>query len=124
MKRKPNQLSPHFWRKEFECGCGCGFNIVDAELIAVLEELRSECGDNNVNILSGCRCSNHNKRVGGYKNSKHLIGKAADIRIRGVAVDEVARRLLKLFPNSYGIGQYNNWTHIDVRNKKGRWDER
>jgi uncharacterized protein YcbK (DUF882 family) len=32
-----------------------------------------------LNIVSGYRCANHNKRVGGVPYSEHLTGNAADV---------------------------------------------
>ena len=117
-------LSKHFSRSEFSCGCGCGFDVVDAELISVLEDLR-EALQSTITIKetngSGCRCRAHNKAVGGGSSSQHLLGKAADINVTGVSPTRVQEYLLDKYPNDYGIGKYNSFTHIDVRGYKARW---
>ena len=56
------KISKHFKREEFACKCGCGFDVVDVELLEVLEELRELCGQ-PITINSACRCKNHNQSV-------------------------------------------------------------
>lgn len=46
-------------------------------------------------INSGLRCEAHSKKVGGAKESQHMKGTAADIRIAGVSPNDVrATRLV------------------------------
>ena len=123
MGRALGQLSLHFWRHEFACKCGCGFNTVDAELIAVLERLRFEFGS-AILINSGTRCPAHNALVGGATNSQHIVGKAADIVVRGHHENEVVGMMGLWYPRSYGVGRYIGRTHIDVRPLMARWDSR
>ena len=113
-------LSTHFSSHEFECQCGCGFDEIDLELIEVLEDMREHFGV-SVRINSGCRCVKHNKAVGGTKNSQHVKGTAADIVVLGVSPSEVHTYLADQYPNAYGLGRYNTFTHIDVRPRKARW---
>lgn len=114
------KLSDHFDSSEFACHCGCGSCEADSELLKVLEELRTHFG-RPVIITSGYRCETHNANVGGAKKSQHLFGKAADVRVPGISADKVHAYLIQKYPNQYGIGKYENWTHIDVRNVKARW---
>jgi len=109
----------HFKREEFACRCGCGYAVMDCELIEVLEDVR-EHFNSQVHINSGCRCSKHNKEVGGKPNSKHKLGIAADITL-AVPPNEVFKYLNEKYPNKYGIGNYKTFTHIDVRRKRARW---
>ena len=113
-------LSLHFNRKEFECSCGCGFNTVDAELVTVLEDIRTYFG-RPVIINSSCRCIKHNESVGGGKKSQHLLGRAADITVNGFTPSDVQSYVLSRWQNQYGIGVYNTFTHIDSRTTKARW---
>jgi len=113
-------ISAHFARSESACKCGCGFATVDVESITVLEDLR-HFFDRPVNIQSGCRCPVYNLRINGAKKSYHLVGQAHDITITQCPPDMVARYLDKKYPDKYGIGNYLNFTHIDVRPIKARW---
>lgn len=113
-------LNNYFKRKEFACRCGCGTSTVDAELLQVVTDVREHFGAPVV-ITSGHRCSKHNANVGGAKNSMHLTGKAADIKVTGVSPMEVRAYLCNKYTDKYGIGAYPTFTHIDVRGNKARW---
>ena len=114
-------LSVHFYRHEFTCHC-CGSFQQDPNLLEALEALRT-LADAPVVILCGYRCREHNRRVGGKPDSQHLLGKAADIRIPGMGVQEMydlARRV-PLFAEG-GIGVYDRgFLHLDVRGHVARW---
>lgn len=113
-------LNKYFKRSEFACRCGCGTSTVDAELLQVITDVREHFGSPVV-INSGHRCAKHNSSVGGAKNSVHLTGKAADIRVIGMSPGNVRRYLENTYPDKYGIGGYATFTHIDVRDGKARW---
>lgn len=109
-----------FKKKEFACKC-CGVSIVDVELGDVLDDLRNHFNA-PTHITSGYRCEAHNTKVGGAKNSQHMQGIAADIRVSGKEPSEVYKFLNEKYPNKYGIGLYKSWVHIDVRETKARWN--
>ena len=113
-------ISKYFTRKEFECKCGCGFAAVDVELLQVLVLVRKHFGL-PVIITSACRCERHNVAVGGTVNSKHKLGIAADIQVKGVDPTEIFDFLHGHAPNKLGLGLYDTFTHIDVRKDKARW---
>ena len=113
-------LSRNFSRSEFACKCGCGFQTVDTELLDVLMMVRSKFED-SVTINSACRCDEHNESVGGSYGSKHKQGIAADIVVKGMHASYVYSYLDGAFPRKYGIGKYEGFTHIDVRQAKSRW---
>jgi len=103
----------HFTQSEFACKCGCGFDDIDLKLVDLLDELR-EYYDAPITVTSGCRCEAHNKSIkGSAKKSQHLLGTAADIKIRDVETARVARMAILIGAN--GVKQYNTFTHIDVR---------
>mgnify|MGYP000464310573 CR=1 FL=1 len=114
-------ISQYFTRSEFECKCGCGFAAVDVELLKVLERVRVHFGL-PVIITSACRCERHNIAVGGTVNSKHKLGIAADIQVKGVDPTEVFD-FLHNNPPSHGLslGKYETFTHVDVREGNARW---
>jgi uncharacterized protein YcbK (DUF882 family) len=114
-------LSKHFSRSEFECKCGCGYDTVDSKLIELLEKIRTRLAK-PIKITSGCRCHEHNAKVGGSLRSQHKLGRAADIIVTDVdpaVVYRVAEELMR--DEDGGIGKYEHFTHIDSRNGRARW---
>jgi uncharacterized protein YcbK (DUF882 family) len=116
-------ISKNFNRAEFRCPCGCKFDSVDSELLLALEDVR-EYFNAPITITSGNRCESHNSSdaVKGSKHSFHVRGLAADFKVSGKTPQEVADYLNSQYPNTYGIGVYSTWTHLDVRVIKGRWN--
>ena len=114
-------LSKHFSRHEFECQCGCGQDTVDAELIYILEELHEALGDRDININSGNRCLTRNNREGGSLKSQHRVSRAADITVDGWTPGQVQTQFNTLWPDDYGMGSYEPFTHVDSRFGKARW---
>tara|TARA_R110000803_G_C11741603_1_gene291128 strand:- start:124 stop:465 length:342 start_codon:yes stop_codon:yes gene_type:complete len=111
----------HFTRSEFKCKCGsCGQDTVDFELLDILERLRVHYGV-PITINSGNRCAAYNKKIGGSKNSQHVKSRAADIVVDGVHPHRVYALLDTWYPDSYGMGRYEFFTHIDSRSVKARW---
>ena len=80
------QFVKHFKRAEFACKCGgdCdGYPTeMDEDLVLFLDDLREDTGAACV-ISSGLRCSLHNLRVGGVKNSYHQYGRGVDFTLSG-----------------------------------------
>jgi len=112
-------ISEHFNRQEFECSCGCGFNTVDADLLKTLQAFRIKI-NKAITITSGCRCKAYNDHIGGGVKSQHLYGRAADIVVWGMPAIEVFEHFD--FENKFGLGSYENFTHIDTRSgPAARW---
>jgi len=115
------KLSANFRVKEFACTDGSDPIFIDTELVKILQKIRNHFGK-SVTITSAYRTPTKNKAVGGTTYSQHLYGKAADIKINGIAPKTVAAYANKLLPKSGGIGTYKTFTHIDVRTTKSRWN--
>lgn len=113
-------MTKNFSRKEFTCQCGCGFASIDSRLVKILQEVRDHFGK-PVTVTSGCRCEEHNANVGGASRSKHVIGLAADVKVYGIAVDDVYEYLDNKYPDELGLGKYRSWIHVDTRSRRGRW---
>jgi uncharacterized protein YcbK (DUF882 family) len=77
-----------------------------------------------VDVTGPNRCAKHNAAEGGAPASQHLLAKAADVKVSGIHADSVADYLEETYPDRYGIGRYNDRTHIDVRSTRARWDKR
>ena len=115
-------VSLNFSRSEFKCKC-CGETKVDAHLVAALQELR-DLAKVPITVISGYRCPKHNSAVGGAKASQHMLGKAADIVIKGLTPFEMFRlaERIEAFKNG-GMGLYpsHGFVHVDVRGHRSRW---
>lgn len=115
------KLSANFKVSEFRCKDGSDPIFIAPELVDILQKIRSHFGK-AVTINSAYRTPAYNKKVGGATYSQHLYGTAADIRISGVKPKVVAAYVETLMPDKGGIGIYKNFTHVDVREKKSRWN--
>ena len=114
-------LSANFRVREFRCKDDTDPIFIDSDLVNVLQKVRDHFGK-AVTINSAFRTFSHNKKVGGATYSQHLYGKAADIKVSGVAPSVVADYVETLIPSTGGIGRYSTFTHVDVRKVKSRWN--
>lgn len=117
--------SRNFKREELDCKCGCETpSAIQANLAdmadEMLEPLRGELGV-GIPILSGYRCPEYNRKVGGATRSQHMNGVAVDFNMPalnslGVSKDKLLRELKKIKAVN-GIGDYpGNAVHGDTRN--------
>tara|TARA_B110000037_G_scaffold79737_1_gene95111 strand:- start:919 stop:1302 length:384 start_codon:yes stop_codon:yes gene_type:complete len=125
------KLTKNFSLSEFECKGGCKMpNDVfeNIKLLAIHLQAFRDVFNEPITINSSYRCVEYNSLVGGSKTSQHLLGKAADITIKGYTPDEVADKIELLHSENRnrtnGLGRYNTFTHVDIRNNYARWDNR
>lgn len=114
-------ISKNFRVREFRCQDGSDVVFIESDLVDILQKIRDHFGK-AVTINSAFRTASHNKKVGGATYSQHCYGKAADIKVSGVAPSKVAEYVETLMPNTGGIGRYSTFTHVDVRATKSRWN--
>lgn len=90
-----------------------------------LQRVRDDFG-RPMNITSGYRTPAHNKRVGGVKNSQHVLGRASDIALARLRDGPLLERLADEH-GMKGIGRYpsRRFIHMDMREgspaRWGRW---
>jgi len=128
---KNMKITENFNIKEFDSHDGSKMpkNVFEniLELADNLQVLRDHIGK-PIHINSGYRSPTHNAKVGGVKDSRHIFGQAADIRIEGYSSAEIALIIYNLISKGEmkqgGVGIYNTFVHYDIRGTRARWDNR
>ena len=123
-------LPTNFKKSEFECKCGCEmpmevfFNI--QKLANQLQYVRDFL-ELPITLTNAYRCRSHNKEVGGVSDSQHILGKAADLQVKGLTTAELYKAVDILAEYNHvlqgGLGLYNTFVHYDIRGNKTRWDK-
>jgi len=115
------RISTNFDTREFSCP-HCSRVMLSKgfeNLVLRLQALRSDLG-RPVIITSGYRCPEYNETLpGAAKDSLHMKGMAADIRVPGMSIEELTRRAMPFFENG-GVGVYEGHLHVDVGSRR-RW---
>jgi uncharacterized protein YcbK (DUF882 family) len=100
---------------------------LDPQLVELLQKLRDGL-EKPIIIISAYRNSFYNQILSGAADrSQHLIGRAADIQVRGITPFELAKRCLEIAAcDIKGMGVYNTFVHVDVRdiNSFSAWGHR
>jgi uncharacterized protein YcbK (DUF882 family) len=102
---------------ETKCKCGCGFEIQQSfrhVLQNIENKLRAEYDPHyELNFTSVARCPRDNERVGGSRNSTHLLGLAADIIIENSRHRYFFVKILcEMNIRRFGVGK--RFVHIDI----------
>jgi uncharacterized protein YcbK (DUF882 family) len=99
---------------------------IDPELLDVIWEVRDSLGSNGTfEIISAYRSPQTNEmlrgRSGGVaKNSQHLLGKAIDVRLRGVDSGDLRDAAIGLQRGGVGYYRESDFVHIDTGRVR-RW---
>jgi len=118
------QLSPHFKAHEFRCKDLSRVIVLNKALLDLLELIRNHY-NKPLHINSAYRTVQYNsQQKDASPKSQHIFGNAADIWIEGVTPLQLYTWLNSKYPNSHGLGIYNTFVHVDVREGKSRWDYR
>lgn len=128
------ELTANFNKSEFDCTCGCEMPtevLSNIKLVAVNLQILRDHVDSPIKINSGYRCTAYNKNIGGAMNSQHVLGKASDIVVSRLNPDEVFDTVQDLRRNPMlkgvsfqGLGRYDTFTHVDIRDNYTTWDYR
>ncbi len=116
------RFGKHFLCEEFACPC-CGLCLMDRGFMIALNQLRELAG-RPIKINSGYRCVEHNAAIGGAPHSQHKLGRAADIVIAGLTLNEMFELAEQIEPfRNGGIGIYpkKGFIHVDTRGRRARW---
>ncbi len=122
------KLTKNFSKSEFECHCGCEMpsKVLEnvKELAKSLQIIRDRI-NKPIFINSAYRCKEHNKLIGGVEHSQHILGKAADIVIKGQNPYDTYDFIDNLMEDRVlalgGLGNYDTFTHFDIRGYYARW---
>ena len=131
------KLTNNFSKHEFDCNDGSEmpsnvfYNV--AKLAIQLQTLRNHI-NKSITVNSGYRSPYYNdvvlpsKGIKTSKNSQHKLGKAADIKVKGLSSSIVYGIIEDLISKGEmlqgGLGLYNGFVHYDIRNSNARWDFR
>lgn len=84
-----------------------------------LEPLR-EIVKKSIHVSSGYRSPAVNEGIGGAKTSQHIEGKAADIVVDGMSIDELFDIACKFVPFDQCIHEFSQWVHISFNGESNR----
>ena len=122
-------MTKNFSKEEFDCNDGSEMPInIYHNMVKVANQLQTLRNFLNkpIHINSAYRSEEYNASIGGVLNSQHIMGRAADIVIKGmtpIEVSEVIEDLIKKGDMLQGaIGIYSSFVHYDIRGTKARWD--
>jgi len=125
VKNNPlGDLSTNFWSNEFRCPCKkCKRKKVRVSSLLLFKlEMMIIIIDKGLDyhkpviVLSGCRCEEENKRIGGYPNSEHIPdpdGEAADIKVIGITPIKLGLIAEEVGGLRIGIAKWG--IHVDVK---------
>ena len=86
-------------------------------LAKLLEQVKVAIGNKPVMVNSAFRSKQINDAVGSKDTSQHRLGCAADIRVPGVAPNDVVKAIIAAkLPFDQLIREFDRWTHISVPN--------
>lgn len=87
--------------------------VANLKLLAEqLEQIRTALGDRPITITSGYRSRAIELEKGRSGQSRHVLGEAADITVKGLT-PRMVQRALAWWPGGMGYGK--TFTHIDIR---------
>ena len=90
-------------------------------LAEFLEQVKTVLGGKPIMVNSAFRSKAVNDAVGSKDTSQHRVGCAADIRVPGMAPNEVVKAII-----ASGLGydqvirEFDRWTHISIPNEAVR----
>ena len=125
-------MTKNFNKSEFECSDGSEMNIaIYHNMVKVanqLQILRNYIGK-PITINSGYRSESYNSTLkNSSKKSQHVMGRAADIVVKGMtplAVHTAIELLIDkgdMLQGGLGLYEKKGFVHYDIRGIKSRWN--
>ena len=110
-----DKLAPNFSPQEL-ASKGDGSIVMVKNALVSLQRMR-DIYKKPLKVNSAYRDPAHNKKIGGERNSQHLLGIAFDLHITdkkmGRELEAIAKEV-----GAGGIGRYNTFIHVDFRPRK------
>jgi len=106
-------ITKNFRFSEFACPCCGKYRPIDPKLIYLLQNLREKLNKPiYISKGGGIRCKKYNKQIGGYVDSPHLYGKAADCKAKNISIIDFAREARDI--GFSRVGLYKTFLHLDI----------
>ena len=122
-------MTKNFSKEEFDCNDGSEMPLnVYYNIVKVANQLQTlrDYIKKPITVNSAYRSEEYNAKIGGVKSSQHIMGRAADIAIKGLTPLEVSEIIEKLIEEGNmlqgGLGIYETFCHYDIRGTKARWN--
>jgi len=126
-------FAKNFRFSEIMCPCGCEkIKPIDPRLSFLLQSLREKI--NRPIYISkggGLRCKKYNRKIGGYRYSPHIEGRAVDIHAKNMGIISLAKQAKDVGFTRIGLYPSNYFIHVDtlkprpsaswVRSKTGKY---
>jgi len=122
-------MTKNFSKEEFDCSDGSEMPInIYHNMVKVANQLQTLRNFLNkpIHINSAYRSEEYNASIGGVKDSQHIMGRAADITVKGF--DPIATYITieilieKGDMLQGGLGLYDTFVHYDIRGTQARWN--
>ena len=123
-------MTKNFSKEEFDCSDGSEMNIaIYHNMVKVanqLQILRNYIGK-PITVNSAYRSQEYNASIGGAKNSQHIMGRAADIVVKGMsplAVHTTIELLIEkgdMLQGGLGLYEKKGFVHYDIRGTNTQW---
>lgn len=108
-------FAKNFRFSEIACPCCGKVNPIDPKLTFLLQSLRNKI-DKPIYISKGggLRCKEYNCKIGGYKYSPHIDGKAVDIHVKNMNIINLAIVAKNIGFSRIGFYPYSHFIHVDT----------
>jgi uncharacterized protein YcbK (DUF882 family) len=99
---------------------------IDPELLDLLYDVRESLGsDGTFEVISAYRSPRTNEMLrrrtsGVARHSQHLLGKAIDVRLRGVPLEKLRDAALRMHRGGVGYYEQSDFVHLDTGRVR-RW---